>query len=506
LGRETELKLSYAPEALERLRRSRVLRMVSRGPTRTQRLVTTYFDTDDGVLAGQGISLRVRRAGRRKIQGVKAPESSLAGLAVRREWEMEIKGDVPDLAAYPPGTVDTVLNVGWLAERLRPVFTTAFERSERDAALDGETRVRLAIDDGEIHAGDAREAIAEVELELAEGGAVALFDLALALHRAVPGRIGTRAKSHRGVVLASGRGPDAETAEDVRLGPDIDAGEAFLRIAAACLEHWLGNVDVVLADRDPEGIHQMRVALRRLRSAFRIFRPLVADEVGTSLAAEVRWLASALGPARDWDVFEETALAPVEKGLGAVETLAPLAEAANAARARAHAAAVEAVGSIRHTDLVLRLGRWLAAGAWAGDAPDLAAEPATDFAARVLDRHWRRVRKRGRKLTRLPAEQLHELRIEIKKLRYAVEFFASLHDARAVRRFLSGLKGLQDFLGHLNDLDVARRLMAELGDGGPVMARAEGLVIGWHAAALARDRKHLTELWASVLAQEPYWR
>jgi inorganic triphosphatase YgiF len=506
LGRETELKLSYDPEALERLRRSRVLRMVSRGPARTQRLVTTYFDTEDGVLAGQGISLRVRRVGRRKIQGVKAPESSLAGLAVRREWEMEIEGEVPDLGAYPPGTIDTVLNVGWLAERLRPVFTTAFTRSERDAALGEGSRVRLAIDEGEIRAGDGREIIAEVELELVEGGLVTLFDLALALHRAVPGRIAPRAKSHRGTLLAAGRGPEAETAEDVRLGPDIDAGEAFLRIGAACLEHWLGNVDVVLADRDPEGIHQMRVALRRLRSAFRIFRPLVADEAGTALAAEVRWLASALGPARDWDVFEASVLAPVEKGLDADEALAPLAKASDAARARAHAAAVAAVGSVRHTDLVLHLGRWLAAGAWAEEAADLAAEPVTAFAARVLDRHWRRVRKRGRKLTRLPPAQLHELRIEIKKLRYAVEFFASLHDARAVRRFLSGLKGLQEFLGHLNDLDVARRLMAELGDGEPAMARAEGLVIGWHAAGLARDRKHLTELWASVLAQEPYWR
>jgi CHAD domain-containing protein len=166
--------------------------------------------------------------------------------------------------------------------------------------------------------------------------------------------------------------------------------------------------------------------------------------------------------------------------------------------------------------MVLALGHWLAAFAEANGG-EAAAQPVTEFAARSLDRAWKRVRKGGRHLSRLSSEELHALRIEIKRLRYAVEFFAALYDSREVRGFLSGLKGMQDFLGHMNDLDVARHLMDALvaerrfsgrsyvrGDAD--MARAEGLVIGWHAAGLARDRRHLADLWSRVLAQDPFWR
>jgi inorganic triphosphatase YgiF len=504
---ETELKLCYSAEDLDRLRRSSILRRVARGAVRTQRLVSVYYDTPEHALANENITIRVRRKGRHRVLGVKVPESTLAGLAVRREWEVDIAGDAPDFSRFPPGTIEMVLDVAALQDRLVPVFTTDFERAEREAGLVAGSVVRLAVDQGTVTAGGRTEPLAEVELELAEGDTVALFDLALALHRAVPARIGTRAKSARGFDLALGRTPAPRLAADVALDPDGTVGDAFARIVAACIDHWLGNQDAVLAAVDPEGVHQMRVALRRLRSAVRAFRPLVADPHGAALADEVRWLAGALGPARDWDVFVEDILGPVAETVGAEAQLGPLAEAAEAARRAGHAAAIAAVGDTRYTDLVLGLGRWLAGHEWNSvpGAASAGAAPVAGFAAARLTRHWRRVRKAGRNLTRLEAPELHALRIEIKKLRYCVEFFASLYDAKAVRRFLAGLKGLQDFLGHLNDLDVARRLMASIDDGRPDMARAEGTVIGWHAAGLARDRRHLADLWARVLAQEPFW-
>ena len=516
MSHETELKLSYTPEALARLKQSAEVRRLARGSARAQRLRTIYFDTTDGQLAAQQISVRVRQVGQRHVLCVKAPGGSLAGLAFRREWETDIADDVPDLAAFPPGTVDTVLNTAWLGPRLAPVFETDFNRIEREVPLSDGGMVRLAMDEGEIRAGDASMAICEVELELAEGGPAALFELAKLLHQAEPAAIGMRTKAARGMELARGLSPKPTSAVDLNVTEADTAGAAFSHIATACIGQWLGNLDVVLADKDPEGIHQMRVALRRLRSAFRLFRDVVTDPEAAELSAEVRWLAAALGPARDWDVFTEETLGPVARGLGDEDSLAPLARAAQSSSAEAHREAVAAVASPRHTDLVLALGHWLAGFAQT-EAGEAAAQPVTGFAARSLDRAWKRVRKSGRHLSRLSSEELHALRIEIKRLRYAVEFFAALHDHREVRGFLTGLKGMQDFLGHMNDLDVARRLMDELVAerrfsgrsyvrGDAAMARAEGLVIGWHAAGLARDRRHLTELWARVLAQEPYWR
>ncbi len=509
MGSETELKLAVAPEDMPKVRRLALLSRGSLEPAATKHLKTIYFDTSDRQLAAAKITLRVREDGRRLIHGVKVPHKSLAGLATRREWEVESRSPVPDFDAFPPGTVDTVLDTKALGpDKLAPAFETDFRRSVRRLALGTGGEVEVAVDEGAIRVpGKGETPISELEFELKSGEPADLFALALAVAEQVPLRVLVASKAERGARLAAGT--LAAPAKAPRL--DLEAGEttsdAFGRIVTDCTGHWLANVEAVADGSNVEGVHQMRVALRRLRSGFKLFRKVLGPEPSRSLSDEVKWLAGSLGPARDWDVFIGDVAGPVFEALGPDARFDRVLLQAEAERRLGYGIAWRAIEDERHTRLALSLGRFVAAREWRedGDAKRL-DDSVKSFAAETLDRHFRQVRRSGRHIMALEPEALHALRIEIKRLRYALEFFGSLFDGREVRRFLDGLAGLQDFLGNLNDLSVAQRLITTLGKADAGRAYAEGVLTGFYGASLERKRKSLRSQWAEVLVQERFWR
>lgn len=509
MGSETELKMAVAPEDLPKLRRLALLSRGSLEPAATKHLKTVYFDTPDRQMAAAKITLRVREDGRRLIHGVKVPHKSLAGLATRREWEVESRSPVPDFAAFPPGTVDTVLDTGALTpDRLEAAFETDFRRSVRRLALGTGGEVEVAIDEGTIRAaGKGEVPISELEFELKAGEAADLFTFALAVAEQVPLRVLVTSKAERGARLAAGTLAAPAKAPRLELEAGETTGEAFGRIVTECTGHWLANVESVLDGSNAEGPHQMRVALRRLRSAFKLFRKVLGPEPSRVLSDEVKWLAGSLGPARDWDVFIGDVAGPVFEALGPDARFDRVLMQAEAERRLGYGIAWRALEDERHTRLALSLGRFVAATEWreGGDTKHL-DENVKVFAAEALDRHFKQVRRSGRRIMNLDAEGLHALRIEIKRLRYALEFFAALFDPREVRRFLDGLAGLQDFLGNLNDLAVAQRLITTLGKPDAGRAYAEGVLTGFYGASLERKRKSLRSQWAEVLVQERFWR
>ncbi|MEW5882224.1 MAG: inorganic triphosphatase, partial [Pseudomonadota bacterium] len=298
---EVELKLTVAAADLPRLRR----RLERFGRARRMRLETIYYDTADGLLAAAGFALRIRRVGRRWIQTLKS-EAGSSALARRGEWEWALarpRLDRARLAQTPAASL--------LAPRVRLVeqFRTRFVRDtwivDRDAA-----RIEVALDVGEIIAGDRADAIRELELELKSGAAEALPAFALGIARA--GRGGAIAllpygdsKARRGQRLAARALPQPVKANAQRLSAgaraDDDAEAALKRTIGRATEVLLANAHGALAHDDPEFVHQARVALRRMRCALRLLRRHV--EVSARLAADLRWIARALGSARDWDVL-----------------------------------------------------------------------------------------------------------------------------------------------------------------------------------------------------------
>jgi inorganic triphosphatase YgiF len=515
---EIELKLGLDPAAVPALLRHPALVAAKRGAVRRAHLVSAYFDTSDFRLAESGIALRVRRDGSRWVQTVKGPPLATSGgaLHARPEYEWAVAGarlEPRHLAATPWRRLFAkTLSTHALARR----FTTDFERrSVRLAFADG-TRAVLCVDVGEIRAagrGRARVPIAEVEIELESGRPERLFELARALAADLPLTAIAANKAERGFALARGL-PDGwrvpDRARTLVFPARVAAGAALAAIVGECVRQIAANAAGLLADDDPEWIHQMRVGIRRLRSCLALLAPFVPPAEIAPVAADAKWLAGTLGPARDWDVFATETLPPLAKWFVNDPATAPglrrLRARIGPRRGAAREAARGAVRSPRFTQLLLAAGA-LAVSPALGASPAEGKPPrARRYAAELLSGRHRKLRRRGAHLAGATPPERHTVRIAAKKMRYAGEFFAPLFAKRQPRPYLQALARLQDALGHYNDAATAARLAAELAGTDTEAATAAGAVCGWAAAQAAALEPELLAAWQAFAATPAFWR
>ena len=330
---EIELKLSAPVETIEALSRSAPVVQASEGLGIVKTLENTYYDTPDLRLLARGIALRVRKDGERFVQTMKTELESGGTLARRGEWETPVGGLQPDLTAIDDADARELLGL-ILPGELQPVFSNRVRREVHVInSLDesGHARtIEIAVDIGETRAGDATEPIAEIELELLKGSAADVFDLALALHRIGHVRIEPRSKAERGYALSTDIVHRWQKAETIVFNPQTTIDEALAEVFNACFKHWTANESAALDGRDPEGIHQMRVGLRRLRSALSIFGPLLPEDALAWLKEEASDTLGALGRARDLDVFLGELLSPVAQEFRGDECLVTLRRARGA--------------------------------------------------------------------------------------------------------------------------------------------------------------------------------
>jgi len=297
-------------------------------------------------------------------------------------------------------------------------------------------------------------------------------------------------------------------AERVVFDPALSGDAALQQIGLACLDHLSRNEAAVLAGI-ADGIHQMRVAVRRLRATLSAFAELLPENQRRWASEELRWLADALGPARNLDVFETGLLKPAQPGFAKPLALKQLREAASRHRRAAYHDAAEAVRSMRYTVIVQCLRRWFDSCGWreSGRAEGL-DRPIGGVAARVLQRRWRIVKKRGKAFAAQSPDQRHRLRIGLKKLRYTAESLTSLYSRDKTELLVKRLKRLQDDLGHANDLRVGREILAELAlpaSRAELVAEAGRQMLGWHEQRLAKSEPKLQKHLHELLATEPFW-
>lgn len=449
---EIELKFRVPPDAVEALLQHPLLQ----GPEQSVHLRSVYFDTPDRELRRCGLGLRVRKSGDGFIQTVKQDND---GTGVRRgEWETPAASEAIDPDALARTPAGAVLD-GRIAT-LQPVFATTVDRRMRMRRQSG-SLIEVSLDTGEVSSGERRQPLCELELELKAGEPAALFDLGRALVRDTAVRLSFQGKAERGHRLADEASVAPRMAVGVALDADAGAGAAFQRIAMSCLAQVVGNAEVLELARRPEAIHQMRVGLRRLRAAIVACRGMLADGQHAGVEVELKWLAGELDAARDLDVFIQGVFRPEALEKHDPE-LAALGRKLLKAQTKAYDHALKVVQGRRYAVAMLETAAWIEAGAWTrSDDPILAShrdQPVGAFAAAALDRLRKAVRRRARIYEQLDPIGRHKLRIRAKRLRYAAEFFAPLFpDAdKRKRRFLQRLKRLQDSLGALNDITVAR--------------------------------------------------
>jgi len=457
--KEIEIKLQLPAANFARLRRVPLLRQAS-GSKRSENQVSVYFDTKRLKLKDNGLTLRVRRTGNQYIQTIKSDDGSPFE---RGEWETAVDDSLPDLKQADTSALEP-LGIKKLRKRLRPVFETRVQRTSYPLTRK-DCDIALTIDRGEIDAGNSMLPLCEAELELKRGNRARLFEFARAIARATSGELAVKSKSQRGYELLAGEDAAVAKGDAVDIAPDMPASAAFQSIGFACLKQIVANKPAILAG-DPEGIHQMRVGLRRLRAAMSLFSDIIAEAEVRDIKRELKWLTSELGPARQFDVFLTRVVGPLEKSHARLTGMRSLSHDLADRRDAAVARALTAVCSRRFRDLTLNLAAWLDVGGWREPRSELSRQrceqPIETLARAQLTRRWKKIRKRGRMLAKLDAPARHKLRIQTKKLRYAAEFYKTVFPGKKKdkrrKTFLSALKNMQDCFGDLNDVTVHEKL------------------------------------------------
>lgn len=453
---ETELKLRLPPAGLAALRTDPLL---AGAPSSRKQLDNIYFDTPERTLAKARVGLRLRRDGERWLQTVKGGGGSQAGLHQREEIEFAVAGPALEWGPLQGSPFEALL--ASVRPELAPVFRTRFDRHIR--LLQGATgsTIELAIDQGEILAGEHSEPLCEVELELQAGAVDDLFSLALLLVDRHPLVLDNRSKAERGMRLADGiaLAPPAK-ADTVALPADAGARTAARQAIAHALAHWQANEAGFLAQpSDTEYLHQVRVAVRRLRVAC---GPLARaagwqTQALPSVNESLRTLGQQLGEARDWDVFIEESWPPLAIQLEDLAVRQKLTEAAMRLREVARVRAQVALSERASQRALLQLGRCLAS------QDDL--QPVS-FAGlhEELTRLETRLRQAQGGIDQLKPTKQHRLRITAKKLRYLTEFVGTRYDGDATERWLEWLRHAQSALGARNDRVTAQARVDSLCD------------------------------------------
>jgi triphosphatase len=502
-AREIELKFTLGAAAFAAALEAPLLRRDGdKGIAR--KLVSVYYDTPDWDLLRQKTALRVRRAGRNPPVMTLKWRPDAESLFSRGEIEHKVKTIQPDLSLFDGEPGERVRALGG-DKPLVAKYETRGNRTTRLLAS-GAATIEAAFDEGEIVAGDRTLSLRELELELTGGPEADFYAFAARLAEALPLRLDAVSKAERASHLALGTAPTPFKAKIAAIPGDLNLDAAIAQVMLATRDHFLANWASLRESDDPESVHQMRVALRRLRAALGMFKRVVPCAEFESFRARAKALADALAPARDCDVLREL----VETGPrphfpeGAFQ---PLLDVLEQRRLEAYGRARRMIENAEPTLFALDLGAFVARRGWRNA---LAAEnlsgltgPVGVFAAEALDRLYKRALKKGRKLTRLPDEQRHECRIALKNLRYAAEFFSGDCDADAASDFIRATAHAQNLLGAHNDVATAEHFLSEPHD--DKATRAAGVVLGWHARAALTADAHLAKGWKGFRAAKPFW-
>lgn len=515
---EVELKLQLLTDDPVNLKDNPWVALCCAEPPRTVHLVSTYFDTPDLQLYKQRICLRLRKVGNQWLQTVKTPGTASAGLHQRNEWEDVLNGPEWDLQALRQTPIASLVDDDAMWSRIEPVFVTDFQRSIYWLNTEDDDVVELVHDRGAVRAQWCRETqsykadepINELELELKAGEPSVLFLIGSSLCHSIPLHHANRSKAERGYRLLGEYTPATPVkAAKYALTKQMSAEESLQRVLRSCLQQLQLNEQALSeSPEEPEAVHQMRVATRKIRACLAIFREVVGKSAIRERNRDIKWITDRLGPARDWDVFILETLRPMASEFGGREDFQRLLVAADDQHQRAYEHAITSTQSTEYARRLLDFSAWLESGNWrlglSNKRKQRLNEPLLQFASRQIESRYQEALGVGRDMSALTVDQRHELRIDCKRLRYTLEFFQEIFPKKKVKPLIQLLSELQDCLGRLNDMAVATELLNQLNL--DENAPERWLVLGWCGATAQVHDSDLADLWNRIHDHEQFWR
>lgn len=484
-------------------------------PVRNDTLITLYCDTPDLALRRNGITIRMRKSGHANkplIQTVKLQTG--VSLGISNPVEIEDKADSEDIEIERISDRQVRQRVEKIIadQQLSPMVICNVDRASVSLSREGVV-AELCLDRATVSAGSKSDTFLEAELELKSGLPENLLPLAEDVFSGVPLRFSNFSKAARGFALLDDD-DSVDLAGPVKAGqPDLAGsmtlGEAFVEICGSAskqiLPNWLG----LMEQDDPEYAHQFRIGTRRLRTALKMFRPYLDNANLRAMTGELRDIARIVGDLRDADVlYADIVLSALRRSGRQAENEELISILKDRCTLMREAVRAD-IGSARWNGLLLRLAL-LQHGWTGGDFEPVSAQTSLkDFARKTISRSWKHVSKRGKELESLDEAGRHQLRKDLKTLRYTMEFLQSLHKPKAWQRFRKRLKHLQVQFGYLNDVHMAKSLPAMIGNGHDLSsdtAMLAGFIDGWHEAAASDVLDDLDWHWQRLERRAGFWK
>jgi len=509
---EVELKFELTRTHLRKLLNAKPFESLMTDKPKIKTLKAVYFDTPDLKLVEHGMSLRVRKESHRYVQCCKrkAPRASSDGFA-RHEWQWRVKNLNLDVKLLKQCQGIMALPNDIKVGELSPLFSTRIKRQTRLLVMKNGAQVRCDIDKGRIHADSGETKLCELELELERGTVQDMLELARLITSIVPARLSSRTKARRGFDLVQGTQGTWKKAQPLALPPNATAHDILCSSFIEGFKHLIANEDCVLIQNHVEGVHQMRVALRRMRALLSTFKPQLPKGCYEDLSDHLKTAGLALSPARDLDVFIGEILfgvtSPHKEDQAALEFMR---EKALKHRTKAYKRAKALIHSEAYAHLLSEILHWFGSTPWIVEGNNPLARPASETAQSVLSGHHTHLLTLGQEIAKMSSPHRHKLRIALKKARYAALSFAPLYENHQTSQYLRPLAALQDSLGHLNDLAMAQDIITSLrrgarGSHAKALKRASALVEGWYDQAQPDRERALRVAWDAFTKAKPFW-
>lgn len=498
MPKEIELKLSLPKNCIKQLLHVSLLNALSISQPVQLKLYTIYYDTPDLALKNKNCALRLRRIANHWVQTVKTEGSVASGLHERNEWEVTVTKKQLDLTQLNDPGLTRLLGDFMSGKQLQQIFITQFTRHTRVLQMSDGSQIEFCLDHGKISTNHTEETLIEIELELKSGKPVQLFQLALTLVQslAFPLRLENRSKAERGYLLYTGDKIPPVTASPVVLKADMQLATAFILIVRNCLDQLTRNEYGMLTGSDMEYLHQMHLALCRLKAAFAVFSTGISTV--TPLNDELMWLTYQLNSACEWDMLAYEQLPHIQAIFARHGGIATLMKACEILHKQHYKNACNSIRSKRYTTLILKLNLWLeevkeketkALNSRMADKPALMAW----MESWLTNRH-QQIIAAGKELDKLDAESLSSLYLSIKEQRHAVEFFQTFCTQEKAKKYLGLLATLENGLAAIHDSSCIQKLVTEIPTSKTktlMVREAVGIILGWHSQRLQQKKAEL---------------
>lgn len=504
MAHEIELKLAIDKQYVSRLSNQPVVIHKSVGKPSSHKLTSIYFDSPDLKLMDAGVTLRVSHTSSGWIQTIQLSGSSCIGLHQRLEWNAPIASNHPDFTKIVDPTLVRIFPNNKLRRSIIPIFKTEIHRTSWLLVFNNDDQVEVAFDLGRLIVNDREEMISEIKLKLKSGNVGRLFDLALELQDAIPLNIENLTQAQRGYAYYRDNSPHVIKAQLPVLTRKMNANIAFKEIVWECINQLQLNQNVVLHTSDIEGVHQMRIALRRLRSAFSLFKLILGHKKCAFILSELKWLSDILGKARDIDVLLTQTLPTITTQFKHHQGLLILQQLALKRQLKVYGFIRETLLSQRYNCLLLTICSWLENERWKETKKHYKL---LTVATRTLNKFHKQLLRHNGNLTDMSPEYRHATRIASKKLRYAAEFFMSLYPAKDCAKFIKLLAQVQECLGQINDIIVAEKLLDELKGPQPDAQSEEAIHLfkQWNTSAATHNIAKINPIWKQLTTTKPFW-